>query len=71
MGEPVIDQIVEKVLEAAFNPDEWPEALRVLAEACRADHAFALLDAPSRFNFLASRGSLGLVEEFQRGKWKV
>jgi DNA-binding CsgD family transcriptional regulator len=57
------------VLEAAFNPDQWPEALRGLAAACGADHAFALLDAPRKMDFLASRGSFHLLDDFEAGGW--
>ena len=69
LGSRTIDRVIEKVLEAAFNPDQWPEALRALAEACGADHSFALLDAPVKTDFLASRGSLGLVQDFDAGGW--
>ncbi len=60
-----IERAVENVLEAALSPDAWPNALRILAETCGADHAFAHYISPESLVSFASRGSEEVYADFQ------
>jgi len=63
------EHVVGKVLEAALNPAEWRNALRVVAEASAADYGTAHFVTPDQAAAFISRDDDELFDDFVNGGW--
>lgn len=65
-----LDRLLESAVSASQHPEEWPAALRTIAEACNADHGFLYLVRPDETIAYSSRGSEEIFDAVLRDDWQ-
>jgi hypothetical protein len=69
MDEKARAKSIEAVLQAIYTPEQWPDALKLIADVCQAGFAIGQLVSPGDNKLTVSRGREGALAEYINGGW--
>jgi len=69
MKQDIANQALKAVYEAALMPEAWPDAMRMISEACSGSLALGQMVGRGGYHAIACRGGEDLLRDYVDGGW--